>query len=650
MIQFDVAALKDWLINKLKPLCVADPIPLSQYVIALIKKDKPEDQLKEICVDQLEVFLQENTASFVEDLFRALELHSYVGHSEQLPLQPSKSRQVANHEIKNSSRSPSAEDTRKPPKDRSRSPECIRPKQRDFVKKHLDEPHSKTKYVDLHDDSNRPKTFSPQLQTGSETRRSRDQERNRDLKPGKQHQTDEFDLRVRENVVTKYEQRDRDRSPNNDVQHRSRELPSLDNNRYVHCAGAERTTPDERYVNRRHKGRHRNKSPPRAAILVNQQVQLPTRTNQSQTFRSRMADDPGFLHSSFPQLLSPTGLHINPSNNSQFPKEMSIENSLSSTSAAAVLRCLTQNPVTESELTNEEALLFEPSLETPLLQPEQQNVPVYRPTPIDSVGHLASNHCLTTAVLSVAELGLNHTQISRRPHSRNRKPSAEARHIIPLVGGTASNLAVPPAYEPDRPHFSMIDASEEVFNNEFPKEQKEIESIEVKDVDERTRLRGNENSDKANLFSHNAMRTDGSAASDLSYKPLLISSSDGVLGMPPRPVTSAPASLSCSLLVTKLPWHLNDVTRLSTHFQRFGKLVNVITQFDGESSSALVKFRTPAEAEAAYRSPDPILSNRFIRLSFWPPNQHTSTGIRTRGRGSAGSHRQNTVRHIFLFF
>lgn len=58
--------------------CVADPIPLSQYVIALIKKDKPEKELREICVDQLEVFLQENTPKFVEDLFTALSSQSYV--------------------------------------------------------------------------------------------------------------------------------------------------------------------------------------------------------------------------------------------------------------------------------------------------------------------------------------------------------------------------------------------------------------------------------------------------------------------------------------------------------------------------------------------------------------------------------------------
>ena len=37
--------------------CDADPAALAKYVVALVKKDKPTEELKDICVDQLEVFL-----------------------------------------------------------------------------------------------------------------------------------------------------------------------------------------------------------------------------------------------------------------------------------------------------------------------------------------------------------------------------------------------------------------------------------------------------------------------------------------------------------------------------------------------------------------------------------------------------------------
>lgn len=38
--------------------CDAEPSALAKYVCALVKKDKPEQDLKDICSDQLDVFLQ----------------------------------------------------------------------------------------------------------------------------------------------------------------------------------------------------------------------------------------------------------------------------------------------------------------------------------------------------------------------------------------------------------------------------------------------------------------------------------------------------------------------------------------------------------------------------------------------------------------
>lgn len=38
--------------------CDADPSALANYVVALVKKDKPEKELKAFCADQLDVFLQ----------------------------------------------------------------------------------------------------------------------------------------------------------------------------------------------------------------------------------------------------------------------------------------------------------------------------------------------------------------------------------------------------------------------------------------------------------------------------------------------------------------------------------------------------------------------------------------------------------------
>ena len=39
--------------------CDADPQALAKYVLALIKKEKSIDELKKVCLNQLDVFLQE---------------------------------------------------------------------------------------------------------------------------------------------------------------------------------------------------------------------------------------------------------------------------------------------------------------------------------------------------------------------------------------------------------------------------------------------------------------------------------------------------------------------------------------------------------------------------------------------------------------
>lgn len=43
--------------------CDADPSALANYVVALVKKDKPEKELKALCADQLDVFLQKGISS-----------------------------------------------------------------------------------------------------------------------------------------------------------------------------------------------------------------------------------------------------------------------------------------------------------------------------------------------------------------------------------------------------------------------------------------------------------------------------------------------------------------------------------------------------------------------------------------------------------
>ncbi|KAI8052230.1 hypothetical protein BDF22DRAFT_687200 [Syncephalis plumigaleata] len=64
--------LKDRLASELEPICDADPVVLADYVIALLKNDKPRDEMRELCVSQLEDFLSEYTVSFVDNLLNMM--------------------------------------------------------------------------------------------------------------------------------------------------------------------------------------------------------------------------------------------------------------------------------------------------------------------------------------------------------------------------------------------------------------------------------------------------------------------------------------------------------------------------------------------------------------------------------------------------
>ncbi|KAG2456151.1 RBM27 protein, partial [Polypterus senegalus] len=63
--------------------CEADPSALANYVVALVKKDKPEKDLKALCADQLDVFLQKETTGFVDKLFECLTTKHYLGNQDQ---------------------------------------------------------------------------------------------------------------------------------------------------------------------------------------------------------------------------------------------------------------------------------------------------------------------------------------------------------------------------------------------------------------------------------------------------------------------------------------------------------------------------------------------------------------------------------------
>uniref|UniRef100_A0A3B5KQ95 RNA binding motif protein 26 n=1 Tax=Xiphophorus couchianus TaxID=32473 RepID=A0A3B5KQ95_9TELE len=93
MLIDNLDALKTWLSETLEPICDADPSALAKYVVALVKKDKSEKELKALCIDQLDVFLQKETQPFVDKLFEAIDNKSYLPLPEQPQVKVEKEEQ-----------------------------------------------------------------------------------------------------------------------------------------------------------------------------------------------------------------------------------------------------------------------------------------------------------------------------------------------------------------------------------------------------------------------------------------------------------------------------------------------------------------------------------------------------------------------------
>lgn len=73
---------------------------------------------------------------------------------------------------------------------------------------------------------------------------------------------------------------------------------------------------------------------------------------------------------------------------------------------------------------------------------------------------------------------------------------------------------------------------------------------------------------------------------------------------------------NCSLELKKVPQGMNSITHLNNHFSKFGKIVNIQVQYEGDPEAAIITFSSHAEANAAYRSTEAVLNNRFIKV-FW---------------------------------
>ncbi|KXN84792.1 hypothetical protein AN958_12086 [Leucoagaricus sp. SymC.cos] len=75
--------LKPWLVRTLEPICDAEPGALADYVLALLKHNASEPEMRKELLSQLDEFLEKECPPFVDTLFTVLRTKSYLPYAAE---------------------------------------------------------------------------------------------------------------------------------------------------------------------------------------------------------------------------------------------------------------------------------------------------------------------------------------------------------------------------------------------------------------------------------------------------------------------------------------------------------------------------------------------------------------------------------------
>ncbi|XP_055304740.1 early endosome antigen 1-like [Sitodiplosis mosellana] len=82
------------------------------------------------------------------------------------------------------------------------------------------------------------------------------------------------------------------------------------------------------------------------------------------------------------------------------------------------------------------------------------------------------------------------------------------------------------------------------------------------------------------------------------------------------PSKSPNTQSNSTLYLVGIPTEENTILELCNYFGKFGKVLNVEVAHNGDPSASKVTFATNEEASAAFDSPEAVLNNRFIKMSW----------------------------------
>ncbi|NXY89082.1 RBM27 protein, partial [Alcedo cyanopectus] len=616
--------------------CDADPSALANYVVALVKKDKPEKELKAFCADQLDVFLQKETSGFVDKLFESLYTKSYLPSLEPSKVEAKPAGQEK-EEVKEETFQESVEEERDSRKKKYSSPQRSRTdsseqrsrdKKRDDGKwRDYDRYYERSELYREKSSWRRGRSKSRSKSRGLSRSRSRSRGRSKDREASRS---------------ADHRERSKFKSERNDVES-SYNPVSISPNKSTEQYSAAQSIPSAVTVIA--PAHHlENTTESWSNFYNNHSNPSSFGRNPPPKRRCRDYDERGFC------VLGDL-CQFDHGNDPLVVDEVSLPSMI-------------PFPPPPPGLPPPPGMLLPPlpgparSMRLPVPQPHPQApppvvLPVPRPPLTQSSLINSREQPGPSAVPSLAPMGtrlppplpqnLLYT-VSERKHL----PGAQAVAVPPLVGGWKSFLSStskkksdgsprsqpvagytyePDGYNPEAP--SITSAGRSQYRQFFTRAQTQrpnLIGLTSGEMDTNPRAaniiiqteppipitNNSSNVTRVVLEPDSRKRSPSSMECPPLKKPWLGKQANNNQNKPG--FLKKNQYTNTKLEVRKIPPELNNITQLNEHFSKFGTIVNIQVAFQSDPEAALIQYLTNDEARKAISSTEAVLNNRFIRV------------------------------------
>ncbi|XP_053232646.1 RNA-binding protein 27 isoform X3 [Podarcis raffonei] len=610
MIIENVDALKSWLAKLLEPIifflrCDADPSALANYVVALVKKDKPEKELKAFCADQLDVFLQKETSGFVDKLFESLYTKDYLAPNE--PAKPElKPVCQVKEEIKEEPFQETFEDEREGKKKKYTSPQKNRSdsnEQRTRERKRDDGKwRDYDRYYERNDlyrdkyDWRRGRSKSRSKSRGLSRSRSRSRGRSKDQEANKERDANR-NVDHRDRAKFKCERSDMESSYNPVA------LSSV-NSTEQYSSGAQCIPSAVTVIAPAHHPENTTES--WSNYYNNHSAPNSFGRNAPPKRRCRDYDERGFCvlgdlcqydHGNDPLVVDEVSL----------PSMIPFPPPPPGLPPPGMLMPPAQGPTHNMRM---------PGPHVHPRPPPPVRIPIPRP-PLSQASLINSrDQPGTTTVPSLAPVGA-------------RLPPPLPQNLLYSV---SEHTYEPDGYNPEAPSITSTGRSQyRQFFSRTPMQRPNLIGLTSGEMDTNPRganiiiqteppigiASNSSNVSRVVLEPDNRKRVSNTVEGPSPKKPWIgkQTNNQNKPGFPKKNQYT-----NTKLEVRKIPPELNNITQLNEHFSKFGTIVNIQVAFKSDPEAALIQYLTNDEARKAISSTEAVLNNRFIRVLWHREN------------------------------